>query len=83
MNTKQQKLLDRLKDALGEISKSPETAAEVTLIFEEMVISFEEIASDLKTESDEETATALKTIVQATAGSGTNPTSAGPLAMTI
>ena len=68
MNTKRQELFERLKNALDDISKSPKTAAEVTLLFEDLVVSFEEIASDLKTISDEETAATLRTIVSATVG---------------
>ena len=83
MNTEQQALFDRLKNALDNISTSPKTAAEVALIFKDMVISFEEIAADLKTESDAETATTLKTIVQTTAGSGANSFPTGSLAVTI
>jgi hypothetical protein len=69
MNTKQQKLLDQLKDALNNISKSPATSAEVELIFEDFVASLEEIADDLKTMSDEEIAASLKAIIDVTATS--------------
>ena len=40
----------------------------MTLLFEDLVASFEEIASDLKTMSDEETAATLRRIVSATTG---------------
>lgn len=69
MNTKQQKLLDQLKNALNSISKSPATSAEVELIFEDFVISLEEIAYDLKTMPDEEVAANLKAIIDVTATS--------------
>ena len=68
MNTKRQKLFKRLRNALDDISKSPKTAVEVTLLFEDLVASFEEIAADLKTMSDEETAATLRSIVSATTG---------------
>ena len=68
MNTERQKLFKRLKDVLDDISKSPATAAEVDLLFEDLVVSFEEIAADLKMMSDEETAANLKMIVNMTTG---------------
>ena len=68
MNTKRQKLFERLRNVLDDISRSPSTAAEVALLFEDLVASFEEIASDLKTISDEETAATLRSIVSATTG---------------
>ena len=68
MNTERQKLFERLRNALDNISKSPSTEAEVILLFEDLVTSFEEIASDLKMMSDEETAATLRSIVSATIG---------------
>ena len=67
MNTRQQKLLDQLKDVLNNISKSPATSAEVELIFEDFVASLEEIMDDLKTMPDEEVAANLKAIIDVTA----------------
>ncbi len=68
MNTEQQELLERLRNTLEDISKSPATAVEVTLLFQDLVASFEEIAADLKTMSDQETAATLRMIVRATIG---------------
>ena len=65
MNVRQQELFDRLKEALDKISGSPETAAQVDALFEDFVISFEEIAADLKTTSDEDLAATLRAIVHA------------------
>ena len=65
MNARQQELFERLKSALDEISKSSETSAQVNSLFEDFVFSFEEIATDLKQTSDEETAAILKAIVLA------------------
>ncbi len=65
MDARQQKIFDRLKKVLDDISKSPKTAAQVALLFEDFVTSFEEIAMDLKKTSDEETAATLKAIVHA------------------
>ncbi len=65
MNARQQELSDRLKKVLDNISKSPETSAQVTLLLEDFVISCEEIAIDLEETSDEETAATLKAIVHA------------------
>ncbi len=64
MNARQQELFDRLKEALDNISGSPETADQVITLLEDLVISFEEIAADLETTSDEETAATLKSIIQ-------------------
>ncbi len=72
MNTEQQRLLERLKNALDDISKSPATAAEVVPLFEDLVVSFEQIADDLKTISDEETASTLKAIIHITAANCTS-----------
>jgi hypothetical protein len=63
MNTKQQDLFSRLENALDNISKSPKTAVEVTMIFEGFVASFEEIAEDLSATPDEQTAKALREII--------------------
>jgi len=63
MNTRQRELFDRLENALDTISRSPKTAFEVALIFENLVTSFEEIAEDLVATPDEEAAEALRRIV--------------------
>ena len=63
MDVRQQDLFTRLEDALSYISKSPKTAAEVILIFEDLVISLEEIAGDLKATSDEQEARILRDLV--------------------
>lgn len=65
MNVKQQKLLNRLESVLDAISECPATSAEATVLFEDFVITFEEIANDLKTTSDKETANTLRMIVRA------------------
>ena len=65
MNARQQKLFDQLKKVLDNISKSPKTSAQVTLLLEDFLISLEEIAIDLKETSDAETAATLKAIVSA------------------
>jgi len=65
MNAGQQKLFNRLKDVLDVVSESPETAAQVTSLLEDFVISLEEIATDLQAISDEEMAATLKAIVHA------------------
>ena len=65
MNARQQELFERLKSVLDEISKSPETSTQVISLFEDFVLSFEEIAMDLKEASDKETAAILKAIVHA------------------
>ena len=65
MNARQQKLFDQLKKVLDNISKSPKTSAQVTLLLEDFVTSLEEIAIDVKETSDEETAATLKAIVSA------------------
>ncbi len=65
MNARQQELSDRLKKVLDNISKSPETSAQVTLLLEDFVTSCEEIAIDLEETSDEETAATLEAIVHA------------------
>ena len=82
MNTRQKELFERLRDALDTISKSPETADEVALLFEDFVITFEEIAGDLETTSDKETAATLKEIVNAAATIGNIPLSAEQIAAT-
>jgi predicted metal-dependent enzyme (double-stranded beta helix superfamily) len=63
MNMRQQELFDRLENALNYISDNPKTAAEVNLMFEDLVISFEEIASDLRATSDEQEAKILKGLI--------------------
>ncbi len=65
MNARQQELFDRMKKVLDDISKSPRTLTQVTLLLEDFLISLEEIAIDLKETSDEETAATLKAIVSA------------------
>ncbi|MFC1715579.1 hypothetical protein ACFL6S_18050 [Candidatus Poribacteria bacterium] len=65
MDARQQEIFDRLKKVLDDISKSPKTAAQVALLFEDFVASCEQIAIDLKETSDEETAAILKAIVDA------------------
>ena len=67
MNAGQQKLCNRIKDVLNVISESRETAAQVTSLLEDFVISLEEIAADLRTMSDEEMAATLRAIVHAAA----------------
>lgn len=65
MNAGQQRLFDRLKNALDVISESPETAVQVTSLLEDFAISLEEIAADLQAMSDEEMAATLRAIVHA------------------
>ena len=65
MNARQQELFDRMKKVLDDISKSPRTLTQVTLLLEDFLISLEEIAIDLKETSDAETAATLKAIVSA------------------
>ncbi len=65
MNTKHQNLITRLKRALDNISENPKTEAVVELLLTELVVSFEEIVSDLKQTSDQETATVLESIIKA------------------
>lgn len=64
MNTKHQELVVRLKKALDNISGNPKTEAVVTPLLRDLVISFEEIASDLKQTSDQETAAILKAMIK-------------------
>jgi hypothetical protein len=49
-------LFERLKRAMNTISKNPKTLAEVSFLFEDFVVSMEEIAYDLTTDSDERVA---------------------------
>ena len=63
MNSTQQKLFSRLKIALDNISESPETADIVATIFENFVISIEDIVDDLKATPDIEVAAILRAIV--------------------
>ena len=63
MNSTQQKLFSRLRMALDNISESPETAEVVARIFENFVISIEDIVDDLKATPDIEVAAILKAIV--------------------
>ena len=63
MNSTQQKLFSRLRKTIDNISESPETAAVVTRIFENFVISIEDIVDDLKTTPDIEVAANLKAII--------------------
>jgi len=65
MHAKQQELVSRLKKAMNDISRDPETEAEVIPLLRDLVISFEEIASDLKQTSDQEIAAILKAAVKA------------------
>jgi len=65
MNARQQELFNRLENVLNNISGNPETATQVTSLFEDFVISFEEIATDLEAISDEEMAATLRAIVHA------------------
>lgn len=67
MNAGQQRLFNRLKNVLDVISENPETAAQVTSLLEDFVISLEEIAADLQAMSDEEMAATLRAIVHAAA----------------
>lgn len=64
MNVKQQELLDRLKKAIDNISKSPKTAAEVMSLLEDFVTSLEEISEDLATMPDEQVARNLREIAR-------------------
>lgn len=64
MNTKHQKLIARLKKALDSISGNPKTEAVVALLLRDLVISFAEIASDLKQTPDQETAAILKAMIK-------------------
>ncbi len=63
MNTKNQELVTRLEKALDNISGNPKTEAIVASLFTDLVISFEEIASDLKQTSDQETAASLEAMI--------------------
>ncbi len=63
MNAKQQELINQLENALGNISGNTKTEAEVELLLHDFVASLEEIAADLKENSDEEIAATLKAIV--------------------
>jgi hypothetical protein len=70
MNIKHQELVARLKKALDNISGNPQTEAAVTLLFRDLVVSFEEIASDLKQTPDQETAAILKAMIKAASKTG-------------
>ncbi len=63
MNTDLQKLLDRLKKTFPDISQTPKTATQMALLLEDLVISFEQIAADLRKISDEEIAATLKAMI--------------------
>ena len=66
MNSTQQKLVNRLRKALDNISESPETAAVVEdMLLEDFVISIEVIVDDLETRPDREVAATLRAIVNA------------------
>jgi len=66
MNAGEQELLDRLNKVLSSISQNPKTATEVLRIFEDFVVSLEEIADELDASSDERTAATLRAILHAT-----------------
>lgn len=66
MNAEEQKLFARLEKALNSISQNSETAVEVTRIFDDFVISLEDIVDDLETTPDEQTAATLRAILHAT-----------------
>ena len=66
MNAEEQKLFARLEKALSSISQNPKTAVEVTRIFDDFVVSLEDIVDDLETTSDEQTAATLRAILHAT-----------------
>jgi predicted transcriptional regulator len=63
MDMKERELFERLKRAMEIISKSPKTAAEVSLIFEDFIATLEEIAEDLATTPDEQVSKDLKDII--------------------
>ena len=71
MNAGEQKLFERLKKVLSSISQNPKTAIEVTRIFEDFVVSLEEIADELDATSDERTAATLRAILHATTRAST------------
>ncbi len=58
----QRELLERLKVAMDGISRNPKTAAEVAPLFEDFVVSMEEIAHDLGTATDEQVARDLEEV---------------------
>lgn len=66
MNAEEQKLFERLKKALNSITQNPNTAVEVTRIFDDFVASLEDIVDDLEATSDEQTAATLRAILHAT-----------------
>lgn len=70
MNTEHQELVARLKKALDNISGNPKTESIVALLFRDLVISFEKIASDLKQNSDQKTAAILKAMIEAMSKTG-------------
>ena len=70
MNTEHQELVARLKKALDNISGNPKTESIVALLFRDLVISFEKIASDLKQTSDQKTAAILKAMIEAMSKTG-------------
>lgn len=82
MNVRHQELFDRLRSALDNISGSPKTAAEVSLIFEDLVVSLEEIATDLKMTSDDQTAATLKAIIHTTMPINDIPAATGRMTAT-
>jgi len=59
----QRELFDRLRKAMNSISEHPKTAAQMTSIFEEFVVSVEEIACDLETMSDDQVGRNLEEII--------------------
>ena len=59
----QRELFDRLRKAMRSISEHPKTAAQMASIFEEFVVSVEEIACDLETMSDDQVGRKLEEIV--------------------
>ena len=66
MNSTQQKLFNRLRKALDNISESPETAAVVeSMLLEDFVVSIEVIVDDLKTRPDKEVAATLRAMANA------------------
>ncbi len=66
MNAEERKLFARLEKALSSISQNPKTAAEIVRIFDDFVISLEDIVDDLEATSDEQTAATLRAILHAT-----------------
>ena len=59
----QKELLNRLRIAMDGISRNPKTAVEVAPLFEDFVVSMEEIAHDLETATDEQVAKDLEEVL--------------------